>query len=165
MSTPFIPALAAGLAVALAFVGASASAADTYRWVDKSGRVNFSDRPPPPGAQQVEQKQFGSTPADTVPDYALRKATEDFPVELYTAENCGAYCDNARDLLTRRGVPFTERKITNEAEHAAFLERFGLPDEVPAIAVGSQTFKGYESGRWNRMLDDAGYPKTPQAPR
>ncbi|MBN8441155.1 MAG: glutaredoxin family protein [Thauera sp.] len=156
---------AMGVGVVLAGVAPCSMAADTYRWVDKAGRVTYSDRPPPPGVRQVEERQYGAAPAETVPGFALRKAAEDFPVAIYTADNCGEFCDSARDLLTRRGVPFTEHKITSEAERAAFLERFGPPDEVPAIAVGSQTFKGYESGRWNRMLDDAGYPRTPQPPR
>src|SRR3954469_19026920 len=41
------------LALALVFVSASA-AAQVYRWVDKSGTVNYSNEPPPAGAKASE---------------------------------------------------------------------------------------------------------------
>ncbi|ATE60895.1 glutaredoxin family protein [Thauera sinica] len=154
---------AAGLAAALAGLGAADATAqtDTYRWVDQRGQVNYSDRPPPPEVRKVEERRFGSAPADTAPSYTLRTAAEEFPIDLYVADNCGQYCDTARESLTRRGVPFTEHKVDDEAELAAYRERFGQPEEVPAIAVGRQTMKGYDGARWMRMLDDAGYPKAP----
>lgn len=159
----------AGVAAALTAItitfGAAAMAADTYRWIDQQGRVNFSDRPPPPSARQVEERQYGTAPADTAPAYTVRKAEEDFPVELYTAEGCGELCASARDFLGKRGIRFAERQLSNEQDLAAYRANFGTPEEVPAITIGKQTMKGYEPGRWNRMLDDAGYPKTPVPPR
>lgn len=43
----------AGTLLALSF-GVSA---DVYRWVDKDGRVHYSDQPPPPGARQEKELQ------------------------------------------------------------------------------------------------------------
>jgi len=157
--------VAIGLAAVVGGLGAPAWGADTYRWVDQQGRVNYSDRPPPPNVRAVVEKQFDATAADTAPTYSVRKATEDFPVELYTTDTCGEACDEARSFLGKRGVPFTEHKVATEADIATYRERFGTPEEVPAITVGRQTAKGYESVRWTRMLDDAGYPKSPQPPR
>lgn len=151
--------MAVGAAVVLGSLGAPAWGAETYRWVDESGRVNYSDRPPPQNVRKVIEKQLGDAPADSALPYTTRKAATDFPVALYTSDNCGGLCDEARNLLTRRGVPFAEHKLATEADITAYRERFGTPDEVPAISVGNQAQKGYEAGRWTRMLDDAGYPK------
>lgn len=152
---------ATGLAILFGCLCTAAGAAETYRWVDEQGRVNYADRPPPPNVRQVIQKQFDTPAADTVPAYSVSKAAEDFPVALYTTDSCGEVCDEARTFLGKRGVPFTEHRIATEADIAAYRERFGTPEEVPALSVGNQTLKGYESVRWTRMLDDAGYPKTP----
>ncbi len=153
------------LAMLVFALGGVAVAEDTYRWVDERGQVNFSDLPPPPGARQVEIIRGASGPADTALAYSVRKAAADFPVTLYTGKDCGEPCALGRDLLARRGIPFSEQEIVTEEDLAAYRARFGTPDEVPAIAVGSQTMKGFEAGRWGSMLDDAGYPKTPIPPR
>lgn len=152
-------ALAAGQAAP-----AWAQGADTYRWVDQRGQVHYADRPPS-DAGKAAVKQFGDAPADTAPAYAVRKAAADFPVELYTSESCGGLCDEARGFLAQRGVPYTERKLANEADVEAYRTRFDAPEEVPAISVGRRTDRGFEPGRWTRMLDSAGYPRTPLPPR
>lgn len=144
--------LAAGLATG------SGAQSETYRWVDEHGRVNYSDRPPPPGVRQVEEKRFASEPADTVDSYTVRRAAADFPLVLYTSDNCGDPCTLARDLLNRRGAPYTETKIATQADLAAFRERVGMPDTVPTLIVGSRPLRSFEAGAWNRALDEAGYP-------
>lgn len=146
------------LAAALA---AGAQAQTTYRWVDQNGRVQYSDQPPPPSAKRVEEKRFRSEAADTVDSYSVRRVAADFPVTLYTAGNCGEPCELARNFLQRRGVPFSERALADDTEMAAYRERFGTPEEVPAVTVGSTAMKGFEAGAWGRALDDVGYPKTP----
>ncbi len=153
----------APLALALvlaALAGAAAADSVTWRWVDAAGVVHYSDQPPPPGAQQVEQVRLSSGRADAVPGYATRKAAEDFPVTLYTAENCVELCAKARDFLVARGIPFTERIMRSEEDLAEFRRVFGPPDEVPAATVGRQPLRGFEAGAWQRLLDDVGYPRT-----
>ncbi|MDO8292170.1 MAG: hypothetical protein Q7T29_04830, partial [Gallionella sp.] len=46
-------------------------------------------------------------PAEDLP-YETRRAQQNFPVTLYVAENCTEYCDQARELLIKRGIPFSE---------------------------------------------------------
>ena len=45
----------ATLALALALAGAQA----VYRWVDKNGKVHYSDQPPPEEVKNVQQKKLG----------------------------------------------------------------------------------------------------------
>ncbi len=151
------------LAAAFAALPPAAVAADkVYEWIDASGRVNYSDLPPPPGtaSRLVERRVAAGAPDPTLPD-TLRKLAADFPVHLYTAENCGDPCERARGLLETRGVPFAETRIATEDDVAAYRRVFGEPDEVPAATVGSQRLRGFEAGNWNAVLDRVGYPREP----
>ena len=165
--------------VIAAAVVTAAAAQTLYRWVDKDGRVHYSDQPPPE-AKSLQEKRLGSPNfIDTsTPSYATRKAQQEFPVTLYTAADCQAECKTAREFLGRRGVPFVELAVKSEQEAAQFKQAFGGSDLfVPSLTVGVQKQKGFEEGAWTRLLDDAGYPKsaapgasakkaatTPQAP-
>lgn len=155
-------AVAALLAAALLPGAAVAAEGQTYyRWTDKDGRVNYSDRLPPPDARNVQEREPGSgNYVESSVSYALRKAREEHPVTLYTGPDCQAECRNARELLKARGVPFDEVAVKSEDEAARYRQAFGGEEVfVPAITVGSQKQKGYEQGAWQRLLDDARYPK------
>ena len=145
-----------------AFVAASQlSAQETYRWVDpKTGQTIFSDQPPPPGAKLVTKTTGTGQANDKQMLYATRQAAEKFPVTLYTAANCVEACKQARDLLNGRGIPFSEKMLKSEEEIAELTKRLGSEAATPSIFVGQQSFKGFETGAWNNLLDLAGYPKS-----
>ncbi|HXU93641.1 MAG TPA: glutaredoxin family protein [Gallionella sp.] len=136
-----------------------AQAGELYRWVDKAGKVHYGDEPPAQ-APLVESLQFHDEAATgaNLP-YETRRARQDFPVTLYVGDGCGEFCDQARDLLTKRGVPFTEKKLVTQQEIDAFKAASG-GDKVPALSVGKSFVSGFSASRWNNELDIAGYPKT-----
>ena len=142
--------------------------AETYRWVDKSGNVHYGDEPTAEAAK-VEQKKFGvaSVAEDADLPYAARLARKNFPVTLYTSENCGELCQQARDFLNKRGIPFTEKKLASKEDIDAFKLKSGS-NIAPTLSVGKTWLKNFEAGQWNSELDVAGYPKTapyhPQSP-
>lgn len=140
---------------------AAAQEKTTYRWVDERGQVHYSDLPPPSSVLKLEVQRYAAPPPDPTPSYTLRKLTADFPVTLYTSDNCGELCTAARTLLQRRGIPFTESSIATQADLASYRERFGTPETVPTLTVGTTPYKGFEAGAWNGLLDEVGYPKTP----
>jgi glutaredoxin len=146
------------LILCLALLSASISA-ETYRWVDSSGRTIISDTPPPGKVKNLSQSsgQAGSS-GDDLP-FAVRKARENFPVTLYTAADCVDECRRARELLNGRGVPFTE-KMLQKAEDATELRALVGDVFVPTIKVGNQHVRGFETTAYNNLLDLAGYPKT-----
>lgn len=144
---------------------AEAQEKTTYRWVDERGQVHYSDLPPPASIRNIEERRYAAPPPDPTLGYTLRKLTTDFPVTLYTSDNCGELCTNARALLQSRGIPFTETSIATEADLASYRQRFGAPETVPTLTVGTMPYKGFEAGAWNGLLDDAGYPKTPAPAR
>ncbi len=139
----------------------SAQADGLYRWVDKSGKVHYGDAPAADAAK-VEQKKFGAAPTVDANDlpYATRRAKQNFPVTLYTAENCSDPCKEARLFLTKRGIPFTENILRTKEDFDAFKKLFGS-EGVPTLAVGKTWFKGFQAEQWGGALDTAGYSQTP----
>jgi glutaredoxin 3 len=64
-------------------------------------------------------------------------------VTIYTAESC-ASCVRAKEYLQRRGVPFAEVDITDDAAaRAALIERSHGRRTVPQIFVGDVHVGGY----------------------
>ncbi len=150
---------------AIGLLGAAPAlhAENIIRWVDSSGRVHYSDMPPPPDAKRVEERMLksNSIQAEGLP-YATRQAASRYPVTLYTtAERCDG-CDPARKYLQTRGVPYSEVKLTN-AEEAASAARLlgkskGEEIGVPAILIGGKAIHGFLESEWASELSSAGYP-------
>lgn len=131
----------------------------TYHWKDERGIDHYSDRPPPQSVKDAEARRFAAPSADTMPPYLVRKVAADFPVTVYVADNCGQPCDDGRALLSARGVPFSEIRVSKPEEMAALRKRFEGNGIVPAILVGRTAFSGFSAEKWQRMLDEVGYPK------
>ncbi|WP_291994240.1 glutaredoxin family protein [Candidatus Accumulibacter sp. ACC003] len=136
------------------------SAQTTYRWSDpKTGVPVISDRPPPPGTARVVINEGPSIADSQRLPYATRRASEKFPVVLYTSAGCGA-CQQARELLNRRGVPFSESVITSQDELSELGRQLGGNAVLPSVSVGHQNATGFVAGSWNELLDFAGYPSS-----
>jgi glutaredoxin len=136
-------------------------AAQVYRWVDKSGHVQYSDQPPPADAKKAEQRKIGENVIDGQDSYALKQAVAKAPVVLFTTD-CGQYCDSAKAFLDKRGIPYTTKDPkNNKADTEALMALVGVM-EVPVLKVGKKPYKGFEESRWNAALDEAGYPKSSQ---
>ena len=146
-------------AAILLLITGTVSAQTTYRWIDpKSGGTIISDLPPPPGARQV-MKYSSTTGVDEQQlPYAVRQASEKFPVVLYTSAGC-VTCKQARTLLNGRGVPFSEKVLNSEEELAELGRQLGGGEALlPSISVGRQNMRGFAPAAWNELLDAAGYP-------
>jgi glutaredoxin len=149
----------------LMLAAAFSAQADLYKWVDKSGGVHYSDQPPPHDALKVEKKKIGGNVIEGQDNFALRDAARKFPVTLY-ASDCGEPCNQARELLTKRGIPFAQKNPENSAEDAAALKKLVGGLEVPTLVIGQTSpLKGLQESSWNASLDAAGYPTSnPNAP-
>lgn len=154
------------LRVAIAFVlavYAVAASAQLYRWSDEKGRVHITDTPPPASARGAQRLNVpGNTVAAQAP-YELERATEAFPVTLYTSPSCKAPCASARSALNKRGVPFKEVQVWDEASNAE-LKQVSRANEVPTLVVGRSVHVGFEQGAFDRLLDAARYPKAGAIP-
>jgi glutaredoxin len=158
-------AFVCGALAALVAASVAAQGQQVYRYVDKDGRVVYSDRVPPADSKDVQTKRV--TPnfieTNTTP-LATLQAQERFPVTLYTFA-CGEFCQNAEALLNRRGVPFAVVNV-EDPKGAERLQKLTGELQAPVLQVGDKLVaKGYNEARWHAMLDEAGYPKTPPSRR
>jgi glutaredoxin len=143
---------------------ATLAQAQMYKSVDPDGRVTYSDTPPAAAARQVEARPLPSASAgpSTLP-YALAQAAKAHPVTLYTSDQCPP-CVSARDFLAARGVPYTEKTVSSNADIAA-LRVAGGEAQLPFLTIGRAREQGFEENAWNSALSAAGYPKTSQLPK
>jgi len=162
MPKPLTAPLLASLLMTLAC--ASANAQGVYRIVGPDGKVTFSDRPPADANAQTARTatQAPQTANGELP-YELRQVANRFPVTLYTGNDC-VPCNAARNLLTSRGVPFTERTVTSNEDIAA-LQRLSGAASLPFGTIGGQQLAGFSQSEWAQYLDAAGYPKQSQLPK
>jgi glutaredoxin len=133
-------------------------AAELYRSIDKDGKVHYGDSPLE-GTEDVEKLKSGNEPKpDENLPYETQRAMQNFPVTLYAFPDCGRACQMARDLLNKRGIPFTEKSLTKKEDIDAFSQASG-DSKLPAVTVGKTWLKGFQAEQWNNELDFAGYPK------
>ena len=160
LSHPARMTAAAALLLLFACSTSGAQVQQVYRYVDSEGRVVYSDKPPPANARDAQAKRIGSNSIETSDlSYATQQAQERFPVTLYTFA-CGVVCDTAQGLLNKRGVPHTVIDVS-QGEGAEKLKRLTGGLDAPALQVGEQHALGFNESKWQNLLSDAGYPKTP----
>lgn len=150
------------LALALALAGLQSHAqTQVYRWVDKDGKVQFTDTPPPKEARDVTEKRMGGGYVEEgqVP-YATRMAAQRNPVTLYTSNDCGELCAQGRALLNRRGIPFSEKNAQASKADAEALKKLAGGLQVPYMLVGETPVRGFDEELWQSALDRAGYART-----
>ncbi len=151
------------LLLAIAAIGNLAAAQELYRWTDEKGQTHITDTLPPQGAKDVRKVKPAANTA-TAPGkpnaqlpFMLARAVKDYPITLYTSPNCTDPCKAARDLLNKRGVPFSEVQVWEEESNAE-LKRVSGNTQVPVLKVGSTVHSGYEPTSYAALLDSAGYP-------
>lgn len=138
----------------------AAQVQQVYRYIDVDGRVVYSDKPPPPSARDAQAKRIGGNSIETSDlSFATQQAQERYPVVLYTFA-CGVVCDTAQGVLNKRGVPHTVIDVS-QGDGAERLKRLSGGLDAPTVQVGDQYATGFNEGKWQAMLTDAGYPKTP----
>lgn len=141
-----------------------ALAQSVHRIVGPDGKVTFSDRAPSKAAATESMVMPGpaSSGATASLPYELRQVASKFPVTLYSGPDCSP-CVNARNLLTLRGVPFTERTVETQDDVAA-LQRLSGDASLPFGTIGGQQLRGFSDTEWTQYLNLAGYPKESKLP-
>lgn len=164
MSIIRIAAACATTCAAVALLATAAQAQQVYRIVGPDGKVTFSDRAPAAGAAgtAINNDQRSAAGMEALP-YQLRQVATRFPVTLYTSSDCMP-CTSARNLLSNRGIPFTERTVTSN-EDIDTLKRLSGESSLPFGTIGAQQLRGFSEAEWTQYLDAAGYPKQSELPR
>ena len=163
MSVARLAALAACATGAL--LATATQAQQVHRIVGPDGKVTFSDRAPEDKKAQstVLSTASGGAASNPALPSELRQIASRFPVTLYTGESCSP-CQQARQLLVQRGVPFTERSVNTNDDLDA-LRRLSGEFALPFGTIGRQQLKGFSDAEWTQYLDAAGYPAQSRLPR
>jgi glutaredoxin len=146
------------LLVFVAALAAVTAMAQQYRWVDENGRVHYTDTPPPPTARDTKKKNLKANAVGAQENLELTQAMKSSPVTLYSHPDCKDACQMARDVLNKRGIPFTEVSAIDEAK-LNDLQRVSGAVRVPVLLVGKQVETSVSVEAYNQALDLAGYPK------
>ena len=84
--------------------------------------------------------------------------SEDTRVEMFGNTSC-VYCMAARTLLTRKGVPFKEIIVSDDAEQLAVMHERSGRRTVPQIFIDGEHVGGFDdldamdkSGRLDELL-------------
>jgi mycoredoxin len=93
----------------------------------------------------ASEKQ-ASRDANTPPAGEKKTAT----VQMYVMPGCG-YCEKARELLTARGVSWTELDIDSSAEAKREFDAKGGRG-TPMLVVGGDVIQGLDAGRIDAAL-------------
>ena len=152
------------LSALVLLVCATGAQAQLYKWVGPDGKVTYSDTPPPKSAARVETKSLDTGGVSTAGlPYELAEAVKNHPVTLYTTADC-APCNEGRNLLTQRGIPFAEKTVANK-EDAEQFKKINSEGKFPFLTVGRSKERGFEASAWNQALNAAGYPQSSRLPQ
>lgn len=141
-------------------------AQEIYRIVGPDGRVSYSSQAPATNEHarplSTARTASGASSAAAQLPFALRQIASRYPVTLYSGPDCSP-CELGRHLLKLRGIPYTEKTITTEADQQA-LKKLSGQASLPVLSIGSQQIKGFSNSEWTEFLNAAGYPKQSALP-
>jgi len=72
-------------------------------------------------------------------------------VVVYTTPTCG-YCHHAKEYLSQKGVPFSERDVAADPAAAAEMVRLSGQRGVPVVVIDDQVIVGFDRPRLDRVL-------------
>lgn len=72
-------------------------------------------------------------------------------VVIYTTPTCG-YCQQVKNYLSRRGVPYVERDLSREPGAAAEIVRLTGQQGVPVTVIDGQAVMGADMPRIDQLL-------------
>jgi glutaredoxin-like YruB-family protein len=76
-------------------------------------------------------------------------------VVVYTTPTCG-FCYQAKQFLTRQGIPFVEKNVAADRHAAAEMVRISGQQGVPVITVDGKVVVGFDQPRLRQILKQAG---------
>ncbi len=81
-------------------------------------------------------------------------------VVVYTTPTC-AFCHQAKQFLSRQGIPFVEKNVAADRKAAVEMVRISGQQGVPVITVDGQVVVGFDQPRLRQLLQQAsrGGPK------
>lgn len=115
-----------------------------YKWIDKNGNVQFTDKKP----QQGNKIEHIKLKVNTISNDNLPLKT----VTIYSASWCGV-CKQAKKYFKQHGIPYKEYDIEKSAKGRNDFKRL-RGRGVPIIIVGKQRLDGFDVAAFERIFKD-----------
>lgn len=132
-------------------------AEQVFKRVDEQGNVTYESRPGY-GDGSVEARDIDGGLGPSEYAIAMDQATLYNPVILFSIAKCKP-CDQAREQLNKRGIPFKEKDPTTDKALYKEFQALGGGNVVPVIKIGESAVTEYTAQALTDALDAAGYPK------
>lgn len=129
--------------------------AGVYKWTDETGKVHYSDAPPPGQKAKQVKLPVNSLSGPAVVTRSNAPAVAKGKVRVFSAVWCG-YCKLAKTHLAKRGVPYEEIDVEQSSAGEAEYRRLGGRG-VPILLVGDQRMDGFDPAALDVLLKAAGY--------
>mgnify|MGYP002783754650 FL=1 len=129
--------------------------AEVYKWTDETGKVHYSDAPPPGQKARQVKLPVNSLSGPAVVSRSNAPGVAKGKVRVFSAVWCG-YCKLAKAHLAKRGVPYEEIDVEQSASGEAEYRRLGGRG-VPILLVGEQRMDGFDPAALDVLLKAAGY--------
>lgn len=129
--------------------------AEVYKWTDETGKVHYSDAPPPGQKAKQVKLPINSLSGPAVVTRSNAPAVAKGKVRVFSAVWCG-YCKLAKAHLAKRGVPYEEIDVEQSRAGEAEYRRLGGRG-VPILLVGDQRMDGFDPAALDVLLKAAGY--------
>ena len=81
-------------------------------------------------------------------------------VTVYSTPTC-PWCDRAKEYLTSRNVPFTNKDVSLDQQAAMEMVRLSGQQGVPVIAAGNDVVVGFDQARLAQIADRFSGPRRP----
>jgi len=131
-----------------------AANAEVYKWVDKSGRIHFSDQPPlNQKSENIELdeivtyssavivKNDSSLNEESDGENRSTKNSRRKKVIMYSATWCGV-CTTAKNYFNKNKIPFKEFDIDKSRKGKSDFKKLKARG-VPVILVGKKRLNGF----------------------
>lgn len=129
--------------------------AEVYKWTDETGKVHYSDAPPPGQKARQVKLPVNSLSGPAVVSRSNAPGVAKGKVRVFSAVWCG-YCKLAKAHLAKRGVPYEEIDVEQSASGETEYRRLGGRG-VPILLVGEQRMDGFDPAALDVLLKAAGY--------
>ena len=125
--------------------------AEIYKWVDKQGRLHFTDNPPE--NKQIEEVKLKINTYSSVEIKPLiERLAKPGKVVIYSAEWCGI-CKQAKQYFQKNNIAYisydVEKSRTGKMDFKLLRGK-----SVPIIIVGNKRMNGFTASRFEKVYKE-----------
>ena len=125
--------------------------AGIYKWVDETGKVHFTDRPPDDiKTEEVELRINTYTSVEIKP--LIERLGKKDKVVMYSATWC-RMCNKAKNYFRENNIPYVsydvEKSRTGKMDFKLLRGK-----SVPIIIVGGKRMNGFNAAKFDRLYED-----------